>query len=581
MDSSKPPTSLKLPVSLSPPAGSDDGTGSGPSWGLIIPIILIGIFLVCVVLCLWWHKWRDKRTLQMRNTSAFQRSYRTRSSSGRQDAVRDSTRSTAPLRNSISEKISSSGSTESGTNRNSNIVKVSNVNVIPVQPPRPMTGKFSFYWDKNHWKAFPTSSLSASGRAGTKPLSPIDEIDSPSSMKLSDLSRSYKVNSKADFSPYHLTWNTPSHVPPAYEYPSSHERFDPHMTVRVSEQNSTTKRFSSGDQTPMPNHGYEPAVNSPFFPNNNTPTTECDNTSDASQRHSRNGSHAPSLQYTSYPSSPKSTVRSASNLGLSLSLDTTTTHRTSYTTSYHDPYHNSHEMSNSGLHASSSYPSADHTDMPTTLSSLPSSIAKFSKQNILEDMNNNSVMVPNAYLPYTSNKFINYTLASSLESSDTHMSDNTSLLPNVGSSNNSGYPTSASGYPIMMTSYPARMEPSGHASPEDLSKLVDEMSSIRPVEESSSMRRNSFMDPSSRIVSISGHSASAEFRYSWNGLGNLQRLASTGSVNSQTGSMFWDNYPLEDSNSRSVSDARLHDSLMRHVSQYSATPVLMDTQYWV
>lgn len=200
-----------------------------------------------------------------------------------------------------------------------------------------MTGKFSFYWDKNHWKAFPTSSLSASGRMGTKPLSPIDEIESttsPASMKLSDLSRSYNVNSKADFSPYHLTWSTPSHVPPANEYPSSNERFDPHRSVRISEQNPTTKRFSNGDKTPMPCQGYDPVISSPFFPNNNTPTNECETASDASQRHSRNGSRAPSFQYTSYPSSPKSTMRSVSNLGLSLSLDTNTTHRTSYTTSY-------------------------------------------------------------------------------------------------------------------------------------------------------------------------------------------------------------------------------------------------------
>ena len=192
-----------------------------------------------------------------------------------------------------------------------------------------------------------------------------------------------------------------------------------------------------------------------------------------------------------------------------------------------DTFHTSNDQS--ALHPSSTYPSHEtsNTFPSTNYSSLPSSIAHFSKQNVIEDSNNNSVLVPNAYLSYPMAKAFNYTLASSLESSETQASDNTSLLPNVGSSNTTAFPSTA-----MMTSLPQCTEPSGHTSPEDLSKLVDEMSSIRPIEESS-MRPNSSVDPSSRIVSISGH-VSADHHGSWSVVGAVERRGSLASMNTSS-----------------------------------------------
>lgn len=187
-----------------------------------------------------------------------------------------------------------------------------------------------------------------------------------------------------------------------------------------------------------------------------------------------------------------------------------------------DTFYSSNDAS--ALHPSSTYPSRDtsHTHPSTNYSSLPSSIAQFSKQNVIEDLNNNSMLVPNSYLTYPMAKGLDYTLASSVASSDTHMTDNTSLLPNVGSSNTSSFPTA-------LTSRPVSMEPSGQASPEDLSKVVDEMSSIRPVEESS-IRPNSSVDRS-RIASISGNSVSEGLHASWSA---VERRGSVNSVNTSS-----------------------------------------------
>ena len=488
---------------LPPPATTinhSDRNNDGPSWGLIIPIIMIGVFLTCVAVCLWWHKWRDKRTLHIHrdSRSSFHRSYRgSRSNRSGFDAVRDSTRSTTPLRSSGNEKIAKGS--------NNNFVKVKNVNVMPVQQ-RP--GKYAYTWDKNQWAA-PT--MSSSGRLGTKPLSPINEIESPSSVKLSELSRNYDISAQASFSPYHLTWYSSSNPPPPYERSGSYSK-----SSQAKRYPPLTRR-SGVEHAVSQNNAYEPEVSSPFFPNNNTPTTECDTGSETSQAYQDD--HRQGFQYSSYPSSPKSSIPSISNTHLTVSTETeinqtSASHPESFqtcTTSYDQSY--------SGFQTSTN-PSGQNntTEQSTNLSSLPSSIAQFSKQNLLLDDNNNSMVVPNAYMTFPMAKILNYTLASSVTSSDTHASENTSLLPNIGSNNTSSYPGATAS-----RSYPHSIAPT---SPEDLSKLVDEMSSIRPVEESS-MRPNSSIEPSSRIVSISGNSVVTDLQHSWSVLSGMERSSMT------------------------------------------------------
>ncbi|KAL4236864.1 hypothetical protein ACF0H5_005249 [Mactra antiquata] len=537
---------------------SDNDSRSGPSWGLIIPIIMIGVFLISVALCLWWHKWRDKRTLHLPRSghhgSSFHRSYRRSSHSGSY-AIRDSNRSTTPLRNSLNEKIA--------TNNNNN-VKLNNVNVIPVQPRQP-DGKYAFYWDKNHFKACPTTTvMSSSGRLGTKPLSPINEIESPASGQISELSRNYDLAAQAQFSPYHLAWHTQSSGMTSYEHSDPYSR--DHRVNRYPPQSRGNNRERSAKSY----QNYEQPGSSPFFPNNNTPTTECDTESEASQI-AINVNHGYSYHPSSHPTSPNRTPGT--------NASTNDTNRTSLATSYPESSFQTCSTSRDQSHYHTSVDKSDQTidHNSNNISSLPSSIAPFSKMNtIITDDNNNSLAEPNAYMTYPMAKVLNYTLASSIASSDTHMSDNTSLLPNIGSTNTSGYPAMSGS-----RSYPQSVMQSGPTSPEDLSKLVNEMSSIRPVEETSSHRPTTSTDPTSRIISVSGHSTGTDLHRSWSV--DHSSLNSTRTGSSKNGSLYWDNYPLHRGGAHSYPDLpiEMHDSFIQQTQRFYQRPVLMETQYWV
>ena len=467
------------PTSLSSHRNNVGGGNDGPSWGLIIAILMVVLFLAGVAFCLYWHKWRDKRSqrYQADGTSgtSFQRSYRGSKSNRGVDTVRDSTRSITPLslRSSLNEKIN--------TKRNS--LKTTNVNVIPIQ--RPATGKYAVYWDQNHWKVCP---YPTNRHSGSRPLSPITEVESPN--KLSELSKNYEVSAQpSEYSPYHLTWITPNPPPPYEQSQSMIAQGQARPPIQVI--TSTTQHDVDHLQ------GYKPCENSPFFPNNNTLTSECD--IDSFIKGSQIRFIDDSSQNTSYPSSP---TLSRSNPGYSASLitdDRSTSLASSYTdTSYQPTSRQSERQSgyhNSGM-TSLSDPSGGNM-------SLPSSISLFQKQAMrIEDRNNNSIVVPDSNLSYPAAKGLNYTLASSLASSDnTQYSDDTSMLPNVGSSNNTTGMQPVHG----LRSLPLSNEHSGNISPEDLSKLVDEMSSIRP---------NLSAELTARVISNSGQSFTADFHRS-------------------------------------------------------------------
>ena len=475
--------------------------------------------------------------------------------------MRDSTRSTTPLRSSLNEKIKAK----------QNSFKVTNVNVVPIQ--RPATGKYSFYWDQNHWKVCPyPPNMTASRHSGSRPLSPITEVDSPN--KLSELSRNYDVSAQpSDFSPYHLTWITPN-PPPSYEQSESR------LTQNQSGcpiQVIATAAHHGVDHL----QGYQPCKNSPFFPNNNTPTTECDVESVNEGSQIRFIDDVASSQYTSYP--PSSTM-SRSNPGYSASPDSddrSTSIASSYPeTSYQQSSRQSGRLSgyhNSGM-TSLSDPYGENM-------SLPSSISQFQQQvTVIEDPNNNSVVVPNSYLSYPAAKGLNYTLASSLESSEsTHYSDNTSMLPNVGSSSNTTGVQSSHG----LRSLPLSNDHSGNVSQEDLSNLVDEMSSIRP---------NSSAEPTARVISISGQSFVVDSHRS-------SAIPEEGPVSASSTnevSFLWDNYPLNEEPImiRSNPELPLHvreeqlcrkqtlerspgKPLERSHRMSFQVPVLSEKQYWV
>ena len=548
------------PTAPSSPSNNVGGGNDGPSWGLIIPILMIGLFLACVAFCLYWHKWRDKRSQRDQTgttpASSFHRSYRGSRSNRGVDTIRDSMRSTTPLRSSVNEK----------TKAKQNRFKVTNVNVIPIQ--RPATGKYSFYWDQNHWKVCPyPPNMTASRHSGSRPLSPITEVDSPN--KLSELSKNYDVSAQpSDFSPYHLTWITPN-PPPSYEQSES-KLVQEQSRCPIQVIATTTQH--DGDHL----QGYAPCKNSPFFPNNNTPTTECDVDSVNEGSQIRFIDDITSSQYTSYPSSP---TMSRSNPGYSASPDTDD-RSTSVASSYPET---SYQPSSRQSERQSGYHNSGMTSLSDPFGenmSLPSSISQFQQQaTVIEDHNNNSIVVPNSYLSYPAAKGLNYTLASSLESSDsTHYSDNTSMLPNVGSSSNTTGVQSVHG----LRSLPLNNEHSGNVSQEDLSKLVDEMSSIRP---------NSSAEPTARVISISGQSFTADFHRSCANIPE-EGQNSAGSTTTNEISFVWDNYPLNETPImvRSNPELPLHvkedqlyrkQTLERSARMSFHAPVLSEKQYWV
>ena len=114
------------------------------SLGLIIPLILICVFLILVAMYHWWNQCKKQRIFHIQHeTLSFWRCYgRSRSARNNLGTIRDSTRSTIPLRSNIKEK--------SRKNIKNDTINVS-VYVIPVDRPE----NYSFHWDKNHWTGFP------------------------------------------------------------------------------------------------------------------------------------------------------------------------------------------------------------------------------------------------------------------------------------------------------------------------------------------------------------------------------------------------------------------------------------------
>ena len=545
------------PTPPSSPSNNDGSGNDSPSWGLIIAILMIVVFLAGVSICLYWHKWRKKRS-QRNQTGAtprtsFKRSYRGSRTNRGMDSVRNSTKSTIPLRNSLNEKIN--------TKRNS--LKVASVNVVPIQSPE--VGKYAVYWDQNHWKVCPcppNMTASRHSASGSRPLSPITEVDSPN--KTAELSKTYEVSEQgSEITPYQITWITPN-PPPPYEQSES-KIAKGHALPTIQIETSNTQH----DVDHL--SGYEPCQNSPFFPNNNTPTTEHDIDSFFEESRIKFIDDATSSQTTSCPHSPdlsQSDSRIADGRSTSLA--------SSYPETSYEPSSRQSDRQ-SGYHNSGMTSMSDHSGGSMSLSG---NMSRFEKQaSCMEDKNNNSAAVPDSNLSYPAAKGLNYTLASSVTSSDnTQYSDHTSMLPNIGSSSYTTGMQSTNGLQLLSVTN----EHSDFVSPEDLSKLVDEMSSIRP---------NSSTDPTVRVVDTSDQSFTAGFQQS---CANTPTEApkSASSTGTNEISFAWDHYPLNEmpATVRPHSEQPLHvkelENIYRQTLERShrmsfQAPVLSEKQYWV
>ncbi|KAK3592884.1 hypothetical protein CHS0354_004109 [Potamilus streckersoni] len=525
----------------------------GPSWGLIIPIIMIGVFLLCVAGCLYWHKWRDRRRRALnrrnRNPPTFARGYHGAASRG-VETIRNSTRSTTPL------------------HRNSR----GTVHVIPIQ--KGMTGKYALEWDYNEnlmhkKKPIPVVQTHLPRVITPKPLSPINEMDSPLS-KMSNISKNYHIDAQPPFSPYHLVWLTKQgSIRQSSEVSFSSNTTRTRAARRCSESRCRISTASSDPLTDKPFTGY----NSPFHPQHNTPNTDCEADSETESGLYKNIEtcldHVLRSQVTSCKAN---SVISHVSSGIFRSQG-----ESALMTTY--------QTSSEGM--GGSYVAPPPTQIQSSMTehsgpySIPSTIHKYESS----DLNNNSLIVTDSYMGHSGNKAISYTLASSIASSETQSSGNTSMLPNVGSSNTSGQPTHGQS----LKSEYVNTVISSNVSTEDLSKIVNDMSSIRP---------NSSTDPSSRMVISSevGNSASAEFYHSWNnfaendGISHSSKTTGSLSLSKQDGSFIWDNYSLKSHpgspSSQSFPDfSRIQEfdgKVIIHIHQPAyKVPVLMEKQYWV
>lgn len=470
---------------------SNDGAVVG--WGVIIPVLLIVMFLVTVTGCLLWHTWINRRqssepTDQTPDASKTISRFR-RSTKNTSDYVRGSTRSTTPLRSSIGD----------------------NVHVTALQNQG--SDKFTFVWDKDNWRLCPQgdsrvqrSDLNNNSTALRQHLSPIEETET----SIANVSRSYNLSAQPPYSPYHLTY---IHAPPP-----SYEESEVSSTGKPAPMHSlqTTNTTQSEESWSVcAKHKRSLTMSSPFYPHYNTPTTECELEEPSNMKF--NSATTTTLSHnTSYPSSPMSS--SAGSLTAS-NIDTGP--EASMMISYQEPTCPPSSLQSDfapSTNQTSERTSQNGSDLSGGVPSLPSSILHYHQR-----MAGDTSLKPFGKTPNFSPHAFQGSAGSSLISADTHYEDNTSLLPNVGSSNTSENPTGSiffSTNPSLHPSLPlshsvlpslqnsmdpsiqfatsfnpsvqyfntlnpslryANFATSQNISAEDLSKMVDDMSSIRPL----------------------------------------------------------------------------------------------------
>ncbi|XP_033737238.1 uncharacterized protein LOC117325245 isoform X2 [Pecten maximus] len=438
-----------------------DDSGNS-DWGIIVPVVLVGLFVAGVIVFLYCHYIQRKRQDGPPDTtntslSRFSRSLVGSSTTGI-DYVRSSTRSTTPLRSSL---------------------RGDQAFVMPMAPHyhHGSQPKFTFYWDKDNWKLCPDSVNNMRGHLN--PLSPIDEMDSSlmSEDVYTDVSKSFDVSAQAPFSPYHLTWVTPQAPPPSYE---ESEAGSPEKRLRLMSINTT-----NSEDTYSTCQTFDKDSNA-FHVHNNTPNTDIDYSaqsnncrkksavlSSAALSEALTNTNLTNSHMTSYPSTPLSSTDASFPTS---SLDSGEDDDTSFVTSYHDTsYHISRQSVNNQSTVYTSARGSQEESEVSGIPSLPSSILYF-HQKMAANRNVELTECP----PRLMSQPYNQSMASSMGSAESHYTDNTSLLPNVGSSNTSGNPSMSTSIPY--TNVPGLVEQGsqGTFSPGDLSKLVDEMSSIRP-----------------------------------------------------------------------------------------------------
>ncbi|XP_046357072.1 uncharacterized protein LOC124135674 [Haliotis rufescens] len=335
----------------------------GISWGVVAPLILIGLFLVAIASCLYWQSWKEKR--RMRHFIAQQRP----------PDMMPNERST--------ETGMSIRSIESQISRGS-----STCERVPVVPLRRQNSKFFL---RSEEETRPVATLA-------RKLSPIDERSHHRSVDtmVTVAERSDDDGDGPLVPAIQVSWGTPKT-----------SGTDSRLDVLKGYENPC---FSAPGKLVGNVYCEEcNAMSSPYFPNNNTPTTEYDVESEKSG----NVAGAMEPHDAVYPSKAYHARHAMPTPFDGAEISSITVPESSHAQVLNNAQSSSGSMTSSG-----------------TLS-LPSSISRFHASR-----HNNTPNYPFASTRNCSPMRLNFTVSSSIEVSD-HYSDNTSMYPCVGSSTTS------------------------------------------------------------------------------------------------------------------------------------------------
>ncbi|XP_046544752.1 uncharacterized protein LOC124254956 [Haliotis rubra] len=335
----------------------------GISWGVVAPLILIGLFLVAIASCLYWQSWKEKR--RMRHFISQQRP---------PDMM--------PYERSGETRMSMR-SIESQRSRGS-----STCERVPTVPFRRQNSKFFLRAEEE------TRTVATLARK----LSPIDERPHHRSVDtMVTMAERSEDDGEIPLVPaVQVSWGTPKT-----------SGTDSRLDVLKGVENPC---FSAPGKLVGNVYCDEcNAMSSPYFPNNNTPTTEYDMDSEKS------GNVAAAMEHPDgvYPSKPYHTIQPLPTSFDGAEISSITVPESSHA-----------QVLNNGQSSSGSAASSG------TLS-LPSSISRFHASR-----HNNTPNYPFASTRNCSPMRLNFTVSSSIEVSD-HYSDNTSMYPCVGSSSTS------------------------------------------------------------------------------------------------------------------------------------------------
>ncbi|OWF46203.1 hypothetical protein KP79_PYT08129 [Mizuhopecten yessoensis] len=389
-----------LPEETTIPPADDSGDSS---WGVIVPVILLGLFVVSFIIFLCRHCIRRKRRRSPSDSTATSLGRFSRSLVG-----------------SSTTGISYIHSTTRSTTHLSSNLRVDQAFVMPMAP------QYMFYCENGIWKLCTNSVDNTRGHLN--PLSAMDEVDSSfmSEDVYMDVSKIDDVSAQTPFTQNPTTWATPQAPPPSYEESeagSPDKRFRL-MLVNTTNSEDTYSTCQTFDKDAFHVHNNTPATDGEYSASSmSCPQIQNAAASGAVPSEALMNTNLTISHMTSYPS----TLLSSTDASLSTSsLDTWEEDDTSFVTSYHDSsYSISRRRGNNASTAHGSQQESESSGVP----SLPSSILYF-HQKMAGNSNAGLIECQSRRLSYP----YNYSIANTKSWVESDYMEHTcsSMIPNVG-----------------------------------------------------------------------------------------------------------------------------------------------------